>query len=117
QPRRPDPIPALRDVPDPAGTHAVQVLRTYPAKRPPFPFAPRGERSIARAYMKAFARARSLIYIEDQYLWSEEIGRLLADALVRGPHLRVVIVVPAFPHRDGRVSGPPCRLGQLLAIT
>jgi DNA-binding response OmpR family regulator len=22
------------------GTHAVQVVRTYPAKRPPFPFAP-----------------------------------------------------------------------------
>ena len=28
--------------PHPAGPHAVQVLRTYPAKRPPYPFAPEG---------------------------------------------------------------------------
>ena len=41
--------------PAPAGTHAVQVLRTYPAKRPTYPFAPDGERSIARAYLKALA--------------------------------------------------------------
>ena len=98
-------------------SQAVQVLRTYPSKRPPYPFAPQGERSIARAYAKAFARARSLIYIEDQYLWSEEVGRLLADAVRRSPELRVVIVVPAYPDRDGRLSGPPCRIGQLEAIS
>jgi phosphatidylserine/phosphatidylglycerophosphate/cardiolipin synthase-like enzyme len=117
QPRRPGPIRAMRNVPDPVGTHAVQVLRTYPAKRPAFPFAPDGERSIARAYARAFSRARSLIYIEDQYLWSEEIGGVLAEALQRSPELRVVIVVPAYPDRDGRVSGPPCRLGQLEALS
>ena len=50
------PAPARRAArPDGDGPHAVQVLRTYPAKRPPYPFAPRGERSIARAYLKAFA--------------------------------------------------------------
>lgn len=117
QPRRPGRMHAMRDVPDPVGSHAVQVLRTYPSKRPAFPFAPDGERSIARAYAKAFSRARSLIYIEDQYLWSEEIGRVLADALMRSPELRVLIVVPAFPDRDGRVSGPPCRLGQIEALS
>ena len=46
----------------------MQVLRTYPAKRPGYSFAPHGERSIARTYLKAFARARSLVYIEDQYM-------------------------------------------------
>ena len=56
--------------PAPAGRHSVQVLRTYPAKRPRLPFAPEGERSIARAYLKVFQRARRLIYVEDQYLWS-----------------------------------------------
>jgi phosphatidylserine/phosphatidylglycerophosphate/cardiolipin synthase-like enzyme len=117
QPRHPGPIRAMHNVPDPIGTHAVQVLRTYPAKRPAFPFAPWGERSVARAYLKTFSRARSLIYIEDQYLWSEEIGRVLADALRRSPELHIVIVVPAFPDRDGRVSGPPCRLGQLEAVS
>ena len=117
QPRKPKDLSPPIEVPAAAGTQAVQVLRTYPAKRPAFPFAPNGERSIARAYVKAFARARSLIYIEDQYLWSKEIGRLLAEALRRSPRLHVVIVVPAFPDRDGRVSGPPCRLGQLEALS
>ncbi len=32
---------------------AVQVLRTYGRKRPTYPFAPDGERSVARAYAKA----------------------------------------------------------------
>ncbi len=47
QPRRASPLPATPADPPSAGTVAVQVLRTYPAKRPPFPFAPRGERSVA----------------------------------------------------------------------
>jgi len=55
----------------------VQVLRTYPARHRAIPFAPDGERSIARAYLKALGRARSLVYIEDQYLW----GSLVSDAL------------------------------------
>ena len=47
QRRRPDPLPPERDDPPPCGTHAVQVVRTYPAKRPRYPFAADGERSIA----------------------------------------------------------------------
>ena len=74
EPRHPDPLPPRPADPGPAGPHAVQVLRTYPSKRPRFPFAPDGERSVARAYVKAFGRARSHIYIEDQYLWSEHVA-------------------------------------------
>jgi phosphatidylserine/phosphatidylglycerophosphate/cardiolipin synthase-like enzyme len=102
--------------PPPAGPHAVQLLRTYGVKRPPFPFAPAGERSIARAYAKAFARARSLIYIEDQYLWSTEVAATLADALKRNPDLKVIAVVPRYPDSDGPLAGPPSRIGQLRAI-
>ena len=40
---------AARDDPTPRGTHAVQVLRTYPARLRRYPFAPLGERSIAHA--------------------------------------------------------------------
>ncbi len=98
------------------GSHAVQVLRTYPAKRPKYPFAPNGERSIARAYEKAFRRARRLIYIEDQYLWSADIARTLGRALEDQPRLHVVVVVPRFPDEDGRLSGPPNRIGQLVAL-
>ena len=85
-------------------------------KRPPFPFAPAGERSVARAYAKAFARARSLIYIEDQYLWSTEVAAALAEALERNPELKVIAVVPRHPSSDGPLAGPPSRIGQLRAI-
>jgi phosphatidylserine/phosphatidylglycerophosphate/cardiolipin synthase-like enzyme len=94
----------------------VQLLRTYGVKHPPFPFAPDGERSVARAYAKAFARARSLIYIEDQYLWSTEVASGIARALERNPALRVIVVVPRYPASDGPLSGPPSRIGQLRAL-
>ncbi len=99
---------------DPAhvGPHAVQVLRTYPARRRGYPFAPKGERSIANAYIKAFGRARSLIYFEDQYLWSFHATRVLCDALRRERDLRVVIVIPRYPDPDGRVSGSASKLGR-----
>ncbi|HEV3187231.1 MAG TPA: phospholipase D family protein [Acidimicrobiales bacterium] len=98
------------------GGHAVQVLRTYPSKRPKYPFAPRGERSVARAFAKALTRARTMIYIEDQYFWSKEIAQLLATALRRQPSLQVIAVVPRFPDKDSKLSGPPSRLAQARAI-
>ena len=49
----------------PSGPYAMQIVRTYPAHRRPFPFAPDGERSIARAYLHAFSRARRTVYFED----------------------------------------------------
>jgi phosphatidylserine/phosphatidylglycerophosphate/cardiolipin synthase-like enzyme len=104
QPRRPDPLPPARPDPPHAGTAAVQVLRTYPAKRPPFPFAPNGERSIGRAYRKALGRARKLIYLEDQYLWSSHAADTLADALRRAPDLQLIAVVPRLPEQSGRMA-------------
>jgi phosphatidylserine/phosphatidylglycerophosphate/cardiolipin synthase-like enzyme len=77
------------------------VLRTYPAKRPPYPFAPDGERSIGRAHRKAIARARKLIYVEDQYLWSESWSDAVADALREHADLRVIVVVPRYAERSG----------------
>lgn len=115
-PRHPEPLPAAAPPPPPAGPHAVQLLRTYGVKRPPFPFAPEGERSVARGYAKAFAHARSLIYIEDQYLWSTEVAGGIAAALERNPDLKVIAVVPRYPDADGPLAGPPSRIGQLRAI-
>jgi phosphatidylserine/phosphatidylglycerophosphate/cardiolipin synthase-like enzyme len=71
---------------------------------------------VARAYSKAFSLARSLIYIEDQYLWSESIVRAIVDALKRSPELRVIAVLPRYPDSDGAVMGPTNRLGQIRAI-
>lgn len=109
-------LPAPLGDPPEAGGHAVQVLRTYPARRPAYPFAPSGERSVARAFAKAVARARTLIYIEDQYFWSLEIAEILASALRRQPQLQLIAVVPRFPDMDGRLSGPPSRLAQARSL-
>jgi phosphatidylserine/phosphatidylglycerophosphate/cardiolipin synthase-like enzyme len=100
----PDPAPDNRD---PRGSHAVQVLRTYPARLRRYPFAPHGERSIAHAYRKAFGRACRLVYLEDQYLWSRPVARIIASALRRQPGLYVIAVVPRFPDHDGTVTGMP----------
>ncbi|WP_312855771.1 phospholipase D family protein [Nocardioides stalactiti] len=114
-PRHPEPLPDRWDPPPAAGTHQVQILRTYPAKRPAYPFAPEGERSIARGYAHAFARAKRLIYLEDQYFWSDLVATTLAEALRREPGLQVIAVVPRFPEEDGRFSGPPMVHGQRRA--
>ena len=111
------PLPTRLGDPPAQGGHAVQLLRTYPSRNPKYPFAPAGERSVARAFAKALQRARTLIYIEDQYFWSAEIARLLADALRRRPRLQVIAVVPRYPDKDGRLSGPPSRIAQARAIS
>ena len=98
------------------GRHAVQVLRTYPSRNPKYAFAPRGERSVARAFAKAIRRARNVIYIEDQYLWSVEIAKLLAAALRQHPQLQVIGIVPRYPDKDRKLSGPPSRLAQARAL-
>jgi len=112
QPRHPDPLPPDPADPPECGSHAVQVLRTYPSKRPRYPFAPAGERSVARAYLKAFRRARKLVYLEDQYLWSQDAAVALADALRRNPELHVVAVVPRFPDRGGRATRAASLIGR-----
>ena len=110
-----DPMP--EQLPDPAGTGAerVQVLRTYPYRRRGYPFAPDGERSIARAYTKVIGRATSLIYIEDQYLWSAQIASSLAEALVAQPELRLIVVVPMYPDQQG-LSGAAQVMGRARAL-
>ena len=116
EPKEPSRLPPPRTQFSEAGTHAVQVLRTYPAKRPRFPFAGEGERSIAHAYEKAYARAQRLIYVEDQYFWSEEIATLLARTLRDHPRLHLIVVLPRYFEQGGAASTPPPRHGQSRAI-
>jgi phosphatidylserine/phosphatidylglycerophosphate/cardiolipin synthase-like enzyme len=108
-------LPSPRPHPSAAGPHAVQILRTYPARSRRYPYAPLGERSIAHAYRKALNRARSLVYIEDQYLWAPEVARLLVSALSRNPELRLIVVVPRYPDKDGR-SRLPSLVGRERAV-
>ncbi|MGH2596415.1 MAG: phospholipase D-like domain-containing protein [Actinomycetota bacterium] len=113
EPDRRDRLPDQATDPTPVGSHAIQVLRTYPSKRPPYPFALQGERSIVRAYERAFSRARCLIYVEDQFMWSREVADLFEAALRHVRDLRVMVVVPRVPDRNGPLSGPPYRVAQL----
>ncbi|MGW0159748.1 phospholipase D family protein [Mycobacterium sp. NPDC003323] len=102
--------------PPPCGPHAVQVLRTYPDGYFEYDFAPTGERSIARGYSKAVRRARRLIYLEDQYLWSKRVAQLFATALRDNLDLQLVVVVPRHPDVDGRWSLPPNQIGRHEAV-
>lgn len=99
------PLPPTRPAPEPVdgGTHVVQLLRTYPHRHlgRAYPFAPRGERSIARAHLKAIGQARALVYIEEQYLWSSSVTSALADALRSNPALHLIAVLPHRPDLTG----------------
>jgi len=94
------------------------VLRTYPdrGRRSGYPFAPNGERSIARGYIKALPKARELIYLEDQYLWSREVAEPFARALADNPGLRLIAVLPQYPDQNGRLSLPPNLVGRIEAL-
>ncbi|WP_460937884.1 phospholipase D family protein [Phycicoccus ginsengisoli] len=109
---QPTPLPPQLPDPEPTGPHPVQLLRTYPRRAGGYPFAPKGERSVARGVAKAMRRARRLVYLEDQYLWSPQVATVLADALRRNPILRLVAVLPHRPDQDGRVSMPPNLVGR-----
>jgi len=115
--RRADPLPPPGPAPPAAGTSAVQLLRTYPRRYVrPFPFAPAGERSVARAYAKALLRAQRLVYVEDQYLWSDDVARVFAAALHRAPRLRLIAVVPRYPDQESPLQVPAAQLGQGTAM-
>jgi phosphatidylserine/phosphatidylglycerophosphate/cardiolipin synthase-like enzyme len=114
-----DPLPDQAPPPDPVpgGTHVVQLLRTYPNLRHgrDYSFARGGERSVARGYSKALAKAERLVYIEDQYLWSTDIADAFVQALRRSAELRVIAVLPQVPDQSGRRARIPEDFGRLEA--
>jgi phosphatidylserine/phosphatidylglycerophosphate/cardiolipin synthase-like enzyme len=117
----PDPLAPQWPPPPPVdgGTHAVQLLRTYPnlRHRRDYPFAPGGERSVARGYTKAVTRARRLIYVEDQYLWGHHVGDVFARALRDHPDLHVIAVLPLYPDLEGPIGRTPHLLGRYRAMS
>jgi phosphatidylserine/phosphatidylglycerophosphate/cardiolipin synthase-like enzyme len=115
QTARPE-LPEQPPDPPPCGPHSVQVLRTYGDALIQYEFAKNGERTIARGYTKAIKRARRLIYLEDQYLWSEEIAELLVGALSDNPELHLVAVVPRHFDLEGGIGRPPTLVGRQLAV-
>jgi len=115
-PRTGSPLPPASPAPAATGTCAVQLLRTYPRRRPRYPYAPRGERSIALAYTKAIGRAEQLIYVEDQYLWSFDVARIFAAALQRSARLHLIAVVPRRPDNENQFYNESAMLGHAEAL-
>lgn len=113
----PSRLPAQWPPPPAAGPHTVQLLRTYPdlGSRRGYPFAPAGERSVARGYQKAVHRAERLVYVEDQYFWGHDVARVFEERLRARPELRVVVVVPLVPDVGG-LNRVPQLLGRQRAI-
>jgi len=116
EPKALEPLPEQRADPAPAGRHPVQLLRTYGNRTPGYPFAPKGERSIALGYCKALGRARRLVYVEDQYLWSRPVARVFAEALRAERGLRLIVVLPHHPDQDGRLQLPCQHVGRAHAL-
>ncbi|ABS03679.1 phospholipase D family protein [Kineococcus radiotolerans] len=109
--------PALGPAPDALtpGSCVVQLLRTYPRRWPRYPFAPQGEASIVAAHVKVLRRARRLVYVEEQFLWSRQVAGVFADALRATSGLQLVVLVPRHPKRGG-LAAPALLLGQVRAL-
>ncbi len=85
-------------VPAAAGSSRAQIVRTVPEKT--YPALPNGDFSILEAYLGAMRRARRLIYLENQFLWSAEVVALLREKLLRPPsdEFRLMLVLPRRPN-------------------
>ena len=93
-----DDLPHGEPAVDPAWQTPAQIVRTVP--RRVYDFAPEGEFGIRHSYLEALRRARRLIYLENQYLWSPEVMDALLAAM-EAPHsepFRIVLVLPARAH-------------------
>ncbi len=99
-------------VPGPAGDVELQLVRTVPERA--YAFVPKGEFRIVEAYTRALRSAERLVYLENQFLWSPELVRILADKLRRPPHpdFRLVILLPARAN-----NGADDTNGQLGVLT
>jgi phosphatidylserine/phosphatidylglycerophosphate/cardiolipin synthase-like enzyme len=91
-----EPLPAVTQ-PDPAGEVELQIVRTVPEHV--YAAVPRGDFRILESYAGAIRSAQRFIYLENQFLWSPEIARLLRDKLTDPPtpHFRLLLVLPANP--------------------
>jgi phosphatidylserine/phosphatidylglycerophosphate/cardiolipin synthase-like enzyme len=115
--RKASTLPPMAADPQQCGKHAVQVLRTYARRHGGYPFAPQGERSVARGFRKAIQRARRLIYIEDQFVWSTEVANVFAAALEASPSLHLIVLLPRYFDQDRTLTLLPNQVGREQAVS
>jgi phosphatidylserine/phosphatidylglycerophosphate/cardiolipin synthase-like enzyme len=85
------------------GPHNVQIARTFSCEYKNYEFAPKGERSIFEARIKAIRNAKNYIYIEDQYFVL--VPQLLEELLKVLPRLQRIIVVVPRPDSSATLAG------------
>jgi len=79
----------------PSGGEPCRVLRTLPRRS--LSHAPHGSTDVLDALLDGIRRARSLIYVEHQYLTSRVVVAALTDALRRRRELELVVVLNQNP--------------------
>jgi len=84
-----------------AGDVDVQVVRTVPERL--YEPVRGGEFRILEAYTRALRSAERFIYLENQFLWSSEICRILERKVAQPPSddFRLVVLLPANPNDGG----------------
>ncbi|GAC1580862.1 MAG: phospholipase D-like domain-containing protein [Candidatus Dormibacteria bacterium] len=112
-------------VPDPAGTVALQLVRTLPERV--YDFLPRGDFQILESYLRALRSAEHIVYLENQFLWSPELVAVMVDKLRHPPRdeFRILLVLPAQPNNGadttrgqlGCLMEADAGAGRLLAVT
>ncbi len=104
---------------------AIQIVRTVPEKV--YDFLPHGDFRILEAYVRALRSAQSLVYLENQFLWSPEIVKILERKLLEppSPGFRIVVMLPRNPNNGsddtrgqvGRLIAADDGAGRFLAVT
>lgn len=97
--------------PPPSGDVEAQLVRTVPENV--YDGLPRGDFTLLASYVAALREARELVYLENQFLWSSEVVRILAEKLRNPPSddFRLVLVLPSKP-----TTGKDDTLGQLAVL-
>lgn len=88
-------VPAHREPHvEPEWQTPLQIVRTLHPNT--YGFAPAGMRGIEHAYRETIRGARRLIYLENQYLWSDAILEELITLIQHppSPEFRIVLVLP-----------------------
>jgi phosphatidylserine/phosphatidylglycerophosphate/cardiolipin synthase-like enzyme len=97
--------------PERCGDDELQLVRTIPEHV--YRDLDHGEFSVLESYLAALRSAQKLVYIENQFLWSPEVVRVLADKLRNPPadDFRIVTLLPARPNDGADISR-----GQVAAL-
>jgi phosphatidylserine/phosphatidylglycerophosphate/cardiolipin synthase-like enzyme len=103
------PAPVVQEA---AGGLTAQLVRTIPEGIYQASL-PRGDFSVLESYGRAIRSAERFVYIENQFLWSPEIVRLLAEKLRDPPRddFRLVVLLPVNANDGADISR-----GQVAAL-